>query len=221
MRDRLMMARWAVAVTMLAACGGGGTDNNSAGPPALFTRNAGDGQSALVTAGFTQNLQVKVTDQDLNGVSQITVNWEVQSGSLVLGGASSVTNAQGVASIGVTAGATDGPALIRATTTSVAGTTLDFNLTVKPVRVVNAQDFFFQSVRNNSQGPAVDTIPVGGALRWVQVGGVHNVVPVGSPSFTGAANLTSPYTMIFNIAGTYQYDCGIHFTFMPGQVVVQ
>jgi plastocyanin len=79
----------------------------------------------------------------------------------------------------------------------------------------------FTSASNSSSNPAVDTIPQGAAMRWVQGSGTHSVLPVGG-TFTGSGILTSTgYTFIFNTPGTYQYQCGFHGASMTGTVVVQ
>jgi hypothetical protein len=101
------------------------------GPPALFTKTGGDVQSALENEVFPQILQVLVTDQYLNPINQVTVNWDTQSGSVAPDAPTSATNAQGLAIISVTAGGA-GPAIIRASTAAIPARNLDFRLTVIP-----------------------------------------------------------------------------------------
>jgi len=214
----------------LSGSSGSVTFNATATPGAAsaFTRNAGDGQSAGTNAAYAAPLSVKVADQFGNGIAGVTVNWAVQSGTAALGGASSVTAASGVASMMVTAGATPGAVVVRATTAAVAGN-LDFNLTVTtpPVMVslggTSVASYFFRSVKNNTQNPAVDTAAVGQPVRWSNTTGTHTVFSIGG-TFTGSGTLTgagATYTVTFQNPGTYMYECGIHGPVMNGRIVVQ
>lgn len=196
----------------------------TAGPATAFTKTAGDNQSGVVSTAFTTALSVKVADQFGNGIAGVTVDWSVQSGSLTLsGGATSVTNASGIASKSLTAGATPGAGVVRASTTSVAGTNLDFNLTVTlaPVRVT-AGNFFFRSVKNGTEDPAIDTAQVNQPVRW-SVSGTHTVRPVNG-DFTGSPgnlNTGDTFDLSFNSTGTYEYFCSIHGAAeMSGRIVV-
>ena len=85
---------------------------------------------------------------------------------------------------------------------------------------------FFQSDRNKSLNDAVDTIPVGGKVRWrwVNTSAVpHNIASLGTPSFmdgpvkTGSGN---SYELTFTTPGVYRYNCAIHGNLMTGVVVV-
>lgn len=194
----------------------------TAGAAAALTLNAGSGQVALINQAFTAPLTVKVADQFGNGISGVTVNWAVQSGSLgINGGATSATNATGIASNTISAGATAGAGLIRATTASVAGANVDFSLTAYRAIVAATITTTFRSRRNNTVNPAIDTVQAGQAVLWTVDGG-HTVESLGVPSFTSSGTLTTgqTYTVTFNNAGTYQYDCAIHGALMTGTVVV-
>src|SRR5262245_43258411 len=85
------------------------TATATADDPAAFTKSAGDQQIGVVSTAFDDPVAVKVADQFGNGVGGVTVNWAIQSGDVTLsGGATSVTNASGIASKGITAGTTIG-----------------------------------------------------------------------------------------------------------------
>ncbi len=181
--------------------------------PAALVELGGADQIAVVNAAFAAPLQVKVMDQFNNPRSGIAVDWAVQSGPVTLGAASSVTNASGVASITVTAGATAGAAVVRASAVSVAGVNVDHNLTVIQAPVeVEMGNIFFRSGKNNTTNPAVDTVQAGQAVRWTSLSGSHTVRSQGVPSFTssGTINPSGTYLFTFNAVGTYQYDCSIH-----------
>ncbi len=208
------------------------TFSATAGPgaPSAFTKAGGDNQTQQVNSAFSTPLSARVADQFGNGIQGITVDWSVVSGPVTLTGggttAPSTTSAQGIATVGVIAGATTGAARVDATTGAVSGT-LSYNLTVAPmpITVTIGPGIAFTSARNGTQNPAVDTIPVGGAVQWVWTGSLpHSVQSQGLPSFTSSAVLTgapNTYTVTFQAAGTYQYDCSVHGTFMTGTVVVQ
>jgi plastocyanin len=200
------------------------------GAPSAFTKAGGDNQSQQVNTAFSTPLSAKVADQFGNGVAGITVNWNVSSGPVTLtgggGSAQSTTNAQGLATMGVTAGGTAGAAQVDATTGAVSGT-LSYNLTVTPVpvTVTVGPGIVFSSDRNGSQNPAVDTVSVGGSVRWVWTGSLpHSVASQGLPAFASSGVFTgapNTYTVTFQSAGTYQYDCGVHGALMTGTIVVQ
>jgi plastocyanin len=88
-------------------------------------------------------------------------------------------------------------------------------------------NIFMKSPRNGSVNPAVDTVATGGSVTWTwtSTGNVpHGIQSLGSPSFPTGAVLTgdgNTYRVTFNIAGTYQYDCLVHGTMMPGPIVVR
>ena len=88
-------------------------------------------------------------------------------------------------------------------------------------------NIFMKSALNGSTNPAVDTVAVGGSVTWTwtNTGNVpHGIQSLGSPSFPTGAVLTgdgNSYRVTFNTAGTYQYDCLVHGTMMPGTIVVR
>lgn len=196
------------------------------GVPATLIEFAGSDQTGVINTAFAQQLQVKVTDQFNNPRAGIAVDWAVQSGPVTVGTASSVTNASGVASVTVNAGATAGAAVVRATAVTVAGANVDYDLTVilQPVEV-EVGNIFFRSGRNNTTNPAVDTVQAGQAARWTVLSGGHTVRSQGLPAFTssGALNPNGTYLVTFNTVGTYQYDCSVHGGLpggMAGTIVV-
>ena len=88
-------------------------------------------------------------------------------------------------------------------------------------------NIFMKSGRSGSANPAVDTVAVGGTVTWTwtNTGNVpHGIQSLGSPSFptgTVLAGDGNTYRVTFNTAGTYQYDCLVHGTMMPGTVVAR
>jgi len=88
-------------------------------------------------------------------------------------------------------------------------------------------NIFMKSGRNGSVNPAVDTVAVGASVTWTwtNTGNVpHGIESLGNPSFPTSDVLTGngkTYRVTFNTAGTYQYDCVVHGTMMPGTIVVR
>ncbi len=220
-----------VAATLRAAIGSPLTFTGTAtpGPVVAINKFAGDFQTAAPDAQFAQPISVKAVDSHGNGVPGVQIGWTVTSGPLITDANGSATNTQGLASVPVTAGSTPGQGIIQATSPSMPiGFHLDFTLTVAATaKVVNASGagagVAFTSATNATVNPAIDTIAVGGAIKWVQTSGGHTVVSTGVPSFTGTNTQLTPagYTFVFNTAGTYTYECGIHGASMTGTVVVQ
>ncbi|HEU4523548.1 MAG TPA: plastocyanin/azurin family copper-binding protein [Gemmatimonadales bacterium] len=86
---------------------------------------------------------------------------------------------------------------------------------------------YFLSDRNWTTDPAVDTVAVGTRVTWTWVTGPavqHTVQSVGTPSFPSSGFLGGvgvTYSVTFNRAGTYRYNCQAHPGNMFGQVVVR
>lgn len=214
------------AQATLAGAGGSPvsfTATGTAGAATTFAKVSGDGQSANPSSAFDA-LLVEIADQFGNGLSGVTVNWAVQSGSATVAAATSVTNTSGFATIVVTAGAVVGPAVVRATSAAVAGN-LDFGLTVAALPLTRSVTAAFTSYTSDANGtvdPAIDTIGVGGTVTWTGLGaGAHLVRSTGAPSFTTQTVNAATYQFTFNTVGSYDYDCTVHGNGMTGRVVVQ
>ncbi|HVX89069.1 MAG TPA: plastocyanin/azurin family copper-binding protein, partial [Gemmatimonadales bacterium] len=136
---------------------------------------------------------------------------------VVDGGAGATTGADGTASATITAGNTPGTLAIQATSASLPADTAVFHLTVTPVASV-------VTVASNFFSPANDTIPAGGAIRWVWSSGMHNVGQLSGPAdFAGSQVLNAPASfgpVQFTVAGTYIYECTVH-SGMTGTITVQ
>lgn len=89
---------------------------------------------------------------------------------------------------------------------------------------VTIGDQFFRSARNNTQNTAIDTLAVGGTVTWTWTGfNPHSVASTGSPTFANSTLMTGSgtYVLVFNTAGTYNYECGFHGPIMTGRIVVR
>lgn len=96
--------------------------------------------------------------------------------------------------------------------------------TPPPSATINVGNIFFQSPRNESMDPAIDTVVTGGTITWTWTeAGTHTVrfddaaFPE-SPTFVDGGSV---FSMPFPTAGTYTYDCGVHGSLMTGTVVVK
>lgn len=89
---------------------------------------------------------------------------------------------------------------------------------------VTIGDFFFQSDRNATRNPAMDTVAVGGSVKWTWTEGEHSVQSLGTPGFASSpiqATVGDTFRVTFDSAGSYSYDCLIHGSAMTGIVVVR
>lgn len=73
--------------------------------------------------------------------------------------------------------------------------------------------------------PSRVRIPVGGSVTWhwedADIDTEHNVTSVGPHRFkSAAARQSGSYTITFNRAGVYRFECTIHPQTMQGKVVV-
>jgi plastocyanin len=140
------------------------------------------------------------------------------------GSAASTTNSLGIATNSVTAGATPGAAVVRATTPAVAGIELDRPDGHACAGQSQRGNFFFRSVKNAAQDPAIDTAQVGQPVPWTVSGGSHAVRSRGATSFGSSGHLVAGgagYQVVFSTPGIHQYDCEIHTAVeMNDQVVV-
>lgn len=105
----------ALALSVLTlGCGDdeGGTNPNATLKIALASGNS---QTQVVGRSLTNNLTAKVTNSANAPVSGITVNWTVNAGGGSLSAASSVTDAEGLASTSLTVGPTEATNTVSAT----------------------------------------------------------------------------------------------------------
>jgi len=74
--------------------------------------------------------------------------------------------------------------------------------------------------------PSVVHIKVGGRVTWkwedADIETPHNVTSIGSKHFkSSTTKMTGTYTVVFNTAGVYKFECTIHPLSMQGRVIVQ
>jgi adhesin/invasin len=99
----------------------------AAGAATQLALTGGDNQTGTVGTALATALTVKVSDSHGNGVTGVTVNWAVTGGGSIP--ATSVTNANGIASATRTLGATAGPQGATATVSGLTGSPVTFTFT--------------------------------------------------------------------------------------------
>ncbi len=101
-----------------------------AGAASLIAKNGGDAQSATVNTTVVTPPSVKVTDAFGNPVAGVTVTFAVASGGGSVTGATAVSNAAGIATVGSwKLGTTAGANTLTATSGSLGGSPLTFTAT--------------------------------------------------------------------------------------------
>ncbi len=161
---------------------------------------------------------MKAADQFGNGVSGVTVTWQVTSGAASVTPPSGPTDATGSAQRTVMIGATSGSITITATSTGL--TPVTFQATSYDAAVTVGAGIVFTSVRNGTANAALDTIPVGGTVLWTWAPNSlqHNVQ---SATFHSSIQTSGIYTNTFMTAGTYNYNCIVHGNGMTGTILVK
>ncbi len=117
---------------------------------------SGGAQTAITGGAFTQPLVAQALDNQNNPVQGVSVAFAVTSGSATLSAASATTDANGNATVNVTAGTAAGPVVVTAT---YAGFTAAFPLTVNPPGPTNIA--FLNGASFTSSGAAPGTIAPG------------------------------------------------------------
>lgn len=128
-----------------------------------FAKVSGDNQTAIVNTAFPAPLVVRVTNAQGAPVPNVSVGFQVTAGSATLSAPSATTNAEGLASVSVTAGANPGAIVVTATLTGVGQVT--FNLTANP-QPPPVPDVSVLDVYNTASGERGRVVP----------GGIYTVV---------------------------------------------
>jgi len=125
-----MLAAAGVSFTLLFAAGCDDDDDDPLAPPVAsqIGISGGNNQTIPVNTASTP-LEVTVEDQYDDVIGGVTVSWVVSTGSGTLASASSVTNADGEATVVFTAGTTPGKVVVSATVTGLP--TVTFAITVQ------------------------------------------------------------------------------------------
>lgn len=182
---------------------------------------AGDNQDAAINTAFSQPLVVQVTTPGQSAAG-VTIQWAVTGGSVTLGSATSVTNAQGQASNTVQAGATTGPATVTATVGSFSVT---FNLTVRLPGPANVTFLNGAGFQQNFIAPCgVATIRGTGLATGIQgavVPSLFGPLPFQLANVTVQfGNSFAPIYSVINAAGQESVTVQVPCEVQPGNVPV-
>lgn len=203
------------------------TATGSPGPAAALSNAGGDQQLGDINAQLALPLMAKVQDEFGNGIPAVDVTWEAVGGTVSV--PTVATNAGGISQVLVTLGPTEGEVTITATATGLTPLTFTATAQVPPplptTAAVQVGNIFFNSTRNETLNPAIDTVAVGGTVTWTWASSTrHTVQSTGSPGFPSSGLISQSgavYNATFNTAGTYQYTCSVHPGQMTGRVVVR
>lgn len=223
---------------VLAGCGSGGGTGPAQSPPVIAKAptKSGDQQTGPIGQALPNDLRIVVT-RDGQPAANVAVAWSTASGSLTPTSAQS--DVDGVSSSTWTLGNTAGVQTATASVTGATGSPLTFTATATdgsppppppppPSQIaVTVGNNFFQSVRNATSNPAVDTVAISGKVTWTWVNTgttAHSVQSTGATSFTSSAEQATSgatYEFTFGEAGTYTYNCIVHGNAMTGRIVVR
>ena len=178
----------------LASCGGGSDGGTPPNDVNTMTKNAGDGQTAVVGEAVPVAPSVKITNQNAAGVAGLAVTFTVASGGGQITGGSATTNASGVATVGGwTLGTVAGANTLTATSAGINGSPLTFTVTANagPPKTLTKQ------LGDNQTSTPADVVPVKPAVKVADQYGnaVANVtvtfaVASGGGSITGGSATT-------------------------------
>jgi plastocyanin len=178
----------------------------SAGTAAKIASHSGDFQAAPVSGALP--VSVLVTDGFGNGKSGVSVSWAAVGGGAVAA-PSTVTDAQGIATVSRNLGASPGAYGTTATVGSLVGSPVTFTDTagaVTGIQVGNGGSIF---------NPATATVTHGDFVTFTWAGGVtHNVswdsAPLGAQPPDSPSQTSGSFTVRLTAVGTYAYHCVFH-----------
>jgi plastocyanin len=203
MTNRLRQITAAIAITLLASCGGGGGDDPT--PDTTVASVAVTGP-ATVAPGSTIQLSAAAKNAGGTTLAGLATSWSA-----------SPTSVATVNSSGLVTGVANGAATITATISGVSGTRA---VTVQQV-VISASASVTADASNSFTPQQVD-ISTGGTVTWTFSGSeAHNVSfasTTGAPSSIGDTQ-NANVSRTFTAAGTFNYNCTRHAG-MTGVVVV-
>lgn len=197
------------------------TATAAAGAATQIALKGGSAQTGIVGTALADPFEVVVKDALGNAVQGTSVAWAVTQGGGAIAPAVSTSDASGTASAVLTLGPAAGANAVTATAAGLTGSPVTFSATGEAA--ATGSDV---SVGNDFFAPATLQVAAGTTVTWTWAPGAtsHSVQSTGTPSFTSSAIMTgggSTYSVTFNTAGTYTYDCVVHGAAMSGTIVVQ
>ncbi|MEO7354828.1 MAG: Ig-like domain-containing protein [Gemmatimonadales bacterium] len=214
---------FAAALLLVGAACNGGTDANS---DVVITAAGGNQQTGVLATSLPTPLSVKAVDALGAPLSGITIDWSVQSGGGSVTPASSVTNANGIATTSLTLGAAAGANTVKATLRG-SSTNLTFSATATTSITIGILQGNNQSGTSGAPLNAQlrvqvlqNGLPIAQPRNVLWAAGTGGVVPASGSSATdpaGVANMTATLgagtgtqTIIATVEGT---TTSVTFTF--------
>ncbi len=78
------------------------------------------------------------------------------------------------------------------------------------------------TVTDDKYTPSMLTIAVGTTVKWsFQAAGPHGVFPLNNSFPPSPVMAQGTYAYTFTSPGTYDYQCAVHGSMMPGQILVK
>lgn len=180
--------------------------------PAAVAATAGDNQE-LRTGTPAEDLTARVTASDGGPVPGATVAWEVTGGDASLSASTSTADADGRASVGLTAGSSVGAITVAASPEgSAASATFDLQASTPVSITVTMENILF-----NAPGGGDDVvILLGDTIRWVNNDNTAHTAtsqqePAGGTAFdSGTMNLGDEFVFVPDVRGLWIYFCEFH-----------
>jgi plastocyanin len=218
----------------LTGCGGDNNGGNVGGPdPAALSaaraNPSGDRQTGVAGQDLATPMRIVV----LRGTTPeagAVVNWTASGTGALMTPASSTTGADGISSSVWHLGSAAGTQTAQAVVAGADGSPVKFTATVTSSGGGGGGGPYGVNLLSDGTDhfePANLTVPAGATVTWTWVSGFHNVMPTGTPSFTGnggPVSAPSTFSQTFTTPGTYLYYCVVHGTptsGMRGTIVVQ
>lgn len=194
--------------------------------PAALAISSGDGQYGKTGQEFSDLLVVQVTNDAGGPAAGVTVGWTVTEGAGTLSSSTSVTDAQGEATVTVTGGETTGDIVVQAEVTDgmIDSVTFTLHTSVAAVQIV---DLAFVDTQGRTNQSFLQQIQVGDTIEWTYVpqgSTIHTVtsssVPEGGASFdSGTMSPGATFRFAPQVEGTWTFLCQTHPTIMNGATI--
>jgi trimeric autotransporter adhesin len=215
---RIRRVPFLLALTVLAACGGGGAADGVVAPPASGGATARFASfevtpgAVSLAVGSTLSLTASARD-DLGQPISAAAAPAFSSGDPTVAA---------VSVAGVVTGMQPGTTAVTATLT-IAGVSKTSTATITVTAPGGPVSAATVTTPGTSFNPGAVTIPTGGSVTWSFSGAVHNVTFTGATPTEGNIPdqaIGASVTRSFPVAGTFAYECTRHAG-MRGSVVVQ
>jgi adhesin/invasin len=225
--SRALLLVCALTLPALTACG----DDEITRPAPVATYITADDElidaTGTVGAALADPVSVRITDQYGQPVAGAVVAWSVESGNGTLASPSSLTNADGVATVNWTLGTTAGPQRLRAAVSDDAAVTIAVDVAASSPRTLSVFAGNGQTIARGGTSELLAVVvrdqygnPVGNVpISWSTTGGTLSdrstvtasnglafaslVTPAGAAgTYTVTATMPDGSTQMFTVSGS-------------------